>query len=164
MEWTLDSNKDRGIADGFLKLNEQAVDTDVVGPLQDDYKKVAEDFPVIAIWEFKNMLAGSKEVFELIVQQAGDEEFSWEGCEHGMRCPIVHPGKDGGPMVTGSRTALDAETPICKSTPPEDITPASWQSSEVAKRHARHMTQQVNIIRPFTRLWFHDTCRHGPKL
>jgi hypothetical protein len=145
----LDSKKARGIADGFLKL---AVDTNT-RPVPDDLKKVAEDFPVIGVWEFKNMLAGSKAVFKAIVQHAGDKEFPWECCEYGKRCPILHPGRDGGPEVTGSKTAFDAQTPLCKSTRsdnPKIPPPPTSQLHQIDIKHARHMIQQVNIIRSLT--------------
>lgn len=152
LEWTLDSNKSRGVADGFLRLNDMAVDK-AVAPLSDKYKDVAEDFPVLGIWEFKSLIAGSPEVFEAIVQQsAGAGGFHWEGCKAGVRCPIAHgrPGEEDGLYVTGSKTAFDAsrEAETCRSTLAETrITPSAptSQISEAAKIHARDMTQQVLI-------------------
>jgi hypothetical protein len=110
---SLDGKAKRGIADGFLKFQKSP---QVLCPLQTDFAEVVQSFPVIGTWEFKNMIAGSLEVFSAIVQYSGGQEFPWEGCELKSRCPILHTGKDGGPAITGS------------------------------KKHARHIIQQVDMI------------------
>jgi hypothetical protein len=153
LEWSIQTTKTSGIADGFLRLNQWAVDADIPS-LPDDFKNVAEDFPTIGIWEFKNLIAGSERVFEAIVQQSSYEKFDWEGCEHGVQCPVVHPGQNGGPLVTGWKKGFDAEPPICQSTHSRDrVTPPPLSFikplTDAEIRRARHMTQQVNMIPSF---------------
>jgi hypothetical protein len=149
LQWTIDSNKSRGVSDGNLSLNQAAIDQDIAS-LPVDFTDVAEDFPVLAIWEFKSLKAGTPEVFEAIVQQsASTEDFPWEGCEEGLRCRIVHNGEDGGLYITGSKTAFDAQAETCTSMFSNDtvtLDPPSSQPDEKARIHARYMTQQVNIV------------------
>jgi hypothetical protein len=150
--WTTKTKQNRGVADGFLRLNLNAVDKDVP-PLSADFKRVVKDFPVIGVWEFKNLLAGSREVFEAIVQHSSYGDFHWESCEYGKRCPIVHPGQCGRPEVTGSKVGFDVQLPICQSLLSEDtdcaqLPPSPFSFKEVDRTHARYIIQQVIIIYP----------------
>lgn len=106
LTYTLERDKARGIADGFLKLD----DTTITGmqPLSATHALVADKFPTIALWEFKSLTAGSVDVMEAIVQQP--KAFSWHRCELGKACvsDAKHREKNGSPKITGHKMGYDA--------------------------------------------------------
>jgi hypothetical protein len=157
LAWTLEKSKSRGVADAYLQLNKKAVDK-AIAPLPVDFQEVTEHFPVLSLWEFKSLIAGSPDVFEAIVQQsASAEDFHWQGCTEGKLCGIAHNGEVGGLYITGSKMGFDAQVETCKSillsSGPLAIIPGppSSQLSERAQLHALHITQQVNIVQHFPR-------------
>lgn len=147
--YTLERDKTRAVADGFLKLDKKS-STKSTPPLSADHCSVADKFPTLAIWEFKSLTSGTIDVMEAIVQQAvGSMAFDWEGCEFGKACIGKHKGENGRPMVTGSKMGYDAKTPPCPSVPVETAinnTPDMPTSTLTA--HSRtcgaRITQQVS--------------------
>ncbi|KAF9461073.1 hypothetical protein BDZ94DRAFT_1264504 [Collybia nuda] len=146
LEFTRTSNKSRGIADGFLTLTKTSRESSTPA-LSERYNSVVDTFPTLAVWEFKSLTSGTLDVMEAIVQQTVScLAFSWEGCEHGKNCIVMHTGKDGLSMITGNRMGLDAEPPICPSvvnTAPMTPNGPSISLSNHARKSARHITQQT---------------------
>jgi hypothetical protein len=153
LKWTSDSGKSHGVADGHLMLNNKPADMGI-DPLPVGYQEITEDFPVIATWEFKSLVAGTPDVLEAIVQQsASGKDFPWQECTERDGCQIVHKGVHGELYTTRSKMGFDAQIETCKSLllPSDPIFPhpPSSQLSEKAKTHAIHITQQVNTIQHF---------------
>ncbi|KAF8074045.1 hypothetical protein FPV67DRAFT_783245 [Lyophyllum atratum] len=132
-----EENENHAIADGFLEIS----DTSPASSLPMEYLDVPKDFPVIGVWEFKNMRAGSIEVFEAILEHATMSEFPWEGCQMGNFCAIDHPVKSGGVLKTWSKMGPDASQSVVS--PPVMPPPPSHPIDKVDRVHASHMVQQV---------------------
>ncbi|KAG6907649.1 hypothetical protein DXG01_008099 [Tephrocybe rancida] len=157
LEWekTTYTDENFGIADGFFKcVNRPAKSAcGLVPPLSALSRKMMEYFPNLAVWEFKNLLAGSLGVFEGIRELARNDQFQWTGCEAGHLCGVIkknHPtsGSDK-PLVYWEKLGPDAPNPVCKSTtekpvPAADIPPISSKGCASANAlHSIHITQQV---------------------
>ena len=109
--------------------------------MPEDLREVLEDFPVFALWEFKNSKAGSPGVFEAVVQQsASTADFPWQICQEGKRCPIAHKAEGGGLYITGSKTAFD----LSRVDSEVISVPQSSKLSEKMVVCARDITQQVS--------------------
>ncbi|KAF9455551.1 hypothetical protein BDZ94DRAFT_662327 [Collybia nuda] len=144
LRYTLSADKNRGIADGFLKIDK---DPYVNTPISESYTLVAGTFPTLALWEFKSLTAGTSNVMEAIVQQTVScLAFSWEGCDIGKKCIALHARKDGSPPVTGNRMGLDADPPICPSVGKSIPGPPNRSSAVLSKndrQKAGYITQQT---------------------
>jgi hypothetical protein len=153
LEWTKDTRSSSGVGDAFLNLNDTYQNTNLA-PLPDPYRKVAEDFENLVVYEFKSLIAGCLKNLQAIVQQSAiPEVFPWEGCDHGKLCAATCKGRNGrpGPYRTGHKMGFDADSPPCESVRPENRVVSdspSYKPAAAAKRHARYIIQQVNIFSP----------------
>ncbi|KAG6843379.1 hypothetical protein H0H87_005265 [Tephrocybe sp. NHM501043] len=145
-----------GIADGFLRV----VDTPVkrrnacqLPPPSDTFRKIVKEYPILAVWEFKNLLAGRKAIFEGIRELARDDIFPWTLCEYGDLCGITrapgHPAASSEePFVYWKKRGPDAPIPVCKSIS-EPLSahqiPAMSEDGLASANitHSIHITQQV---------------------
>ncbi|KAG5724598.1 hypothetical protein E4T56_gene4006 [Termitomyces sp. T112] len=107
----------QAIPDGYLNV----VGDDDKYMLTPRERNILKYFPVIAIWEFKNLNFDSrgrplgekvsKQIFQQVADDFLDDLFPWEECDKGEQCPVVHPNVG----VTAVRMGNDAEVPPCHS-------------------------------------------------
>ncbi|KAF8074525.1 hypothetical protein FPV67DRAFT_1445583 [Lyophyllum atratum] len=138
------SEEKHAIADGLLRIFDisgHTCDAARVSPLAVEYLDVRKYFPVIGVWEFKNMVAGSINVFEAILEQAKMHKFPWVGCQEGNRCAVVHPPTLGKVLKTWSKMGPDASESVVP--PPTMPPPPSHPIRGTDIQHGLYMVQQV---------------------
>ncbi|KAG6875578.1 hypothetical protein C0992_003239 [Termitomyces sp. T32_za158] len=146
--------RDQALADGFLNMSAIGSERHLVHPTPRE-RLILDTFPVIAIWEFKNLnfdtpdgqmdLEARAKVFHEMVDGFLESIFPWEGCEKGGDCAIVHwkIGTSACPMgnnaVSSSCQSYDNARAIGLSPPKETLT--GYESG--AKHSARNILQQA---------------------
>ncbi|KAG5351931.1 hypothetical protein C0989_004478 [Termitomyces sp. Mn162] len=91
--------RDQALADGFLNMSDKGSGRHLAHPTSRE-RLILDTFPVIAIWEFKNLnfdtsegqvdLDARAKVFHEMVDGFLDTLFPWEGCEKGSDCAVAH--------------------------------------------------------------------------
>ncbi|KNZ75775.1 hypothetical protein J132_01620 [Termitomyces sp. J132] len=91
--------RDQALADGFLNMSDKGSQGHPAHPTPRE-RLILDVFPVIAIWEFKNLnfdtpegqvdLGARAEVFSEMVDGFIGSVFPWEGCEKEGDCAIAH--------------------------------------------------------------------------
>lgn len=107
----------QAIPDGYLNI----VGDDDTYTLTPRERDILKHFPVIAIWEFKNLNFDSRgkavgdkikeQIFHEVTHAFLDDLFPWDECDKGEQCPVVHPNVG----VTAVRMGNDAEVSPCPS-------------------------------------------------
>ncbi|KAG6909492.1 hypothetical protein DXG01_017214 [Tephrocybe rancida] len=111
--------KNQGAADGFLNILKTGTT-----PLSKTQQQVFNAFPVLAIWEFKNLNFCCDPSPTATIQGAVDSFlgglFPWANCEFDGQCVALHPKY----ARTASVMGWDAENPPCESYRQSRDTPA----------------------------------------
>ncbi|KAF8055010.1 hypothetical protein FPV67DRAFT_1660521 [Lyophyllum atratum] len=166
-KWTTQHRSDENyaIADGILEL--VAAPVAIPGkepppPLPEVYSQIIEDFPVLGVWEFKSLVAGSIEVFEAILGFARKEEFAWVGCDAGSLdlCTLQHSTDAHAPLTTWSPLGPDA-SPSAWPEPEGALCPPHDEPSLPEPLHKIknfHLTHGIHIVQQtFAEMVKHDT-------
>ncbi|KAG6887268.1 hypothetical protein C0992_013063 [Termitomyces sp. T32_za158] len=145
--------RDQALADGFLNMCNKGSEEHLAHPTPRE-RLILNTFPVIAIWEFKNLnfdtsegqvdLEARARVFHEMANGFLDSVFPWEGCEKGD-CAVVHwkIGASACPMgnnaVYSSCRSYDSARQI--GLPLPEGPPTGYESG--AKHSARDILQQA---------------------
>lgn len=107
----------KAVADGFLRFffSSKTFEDDLLNlppDKQKDFEAIRTHFVNLAVWEFKNLVAGNENTMKAIGALAG-KPFCWEKCSEENLCSNAkHLEMSGRPKVTRVRTGPDAtETP-----------------------------------------------------
>ncbi|KAH0582427.1 hypothetical protein H2248_010370 [Termitomyces sp. 'cryptogamus'] len=144
--------RDQALADGFLNMSDKGSQKHLAHPT-DRERLILQTFPVIAIWEFKNLnfditdgqVDLRAEIFYEMVNGFLECVFSWGECEKGSDCAIVHwkIGTNACPMgnndVLSSCESYDNARKV--ALPPPSEPPTGYESG--AKHSARDILQQA---------------------
>ncbi|KAG6885894.1 hypothetical protein C0993_008413 [Termitomyces sp. T159_Od127] len=146
--------RDQALADGFLNMSDKGSKRHLVHPTPRE-RLILDTFPVIAIWEFKNLnfdatigqmaSEARAEVFHEMLNGFLDSVFPWKECEKGDNCAIVHwkIGISACPMgnnaVYSSCQSYDSARKLELSLP--ERPPTGCESG--AKHSARDILQQA---------------------
>ncbi|KAJ6558983.1 hypothetical protein B0H10DRAFT_2120222, partial [Mycena sp. CBHHK59/15] len=103
------------ISDGFLGLDRMAAEEGLSLEDMENIQILADEAlcdPAFIIWEFKSLVAGTREVMMAIATIAFNEDpFPWEYCDNEKPCSnkAQHFNNDGAVRVTGDRMGFDAD-------------------------------------------------------
>lgn len=171
------------IGDGFFQIKPDA------SPILDDpatFKtlgQIAHWFPNVAIWEFKNLFAGSKlRLDDILTLAQEDEPFPWIKCPGSIKCSRHYDTNTGKVSVQGAPMGVDAASPVCDipvdpdfhaPSPTKNVVgekrkaKAFTYNFEDSKKHSVRIMQQVDTPIHFEQFREFNTIimyRHGQKL
>ncbi|KAJ7065133.1 hypothetical protein B0H15DRAFT_973631 [Mycena belliarum] len=140
------SVRGNAIADGFLKFDPDLYHSEDPPPQHviRAVRQVAEKFPDLAVWEYKNLRAGNLEAMEAILDLAAeDRDFNWACCEKGELCRFAHSkSASNSEPVTGDRMGFDAvEIPFPLA--PASLPQPRPQTRRAKQDNARDIAQQT---------------------
>ncbi|KAG6877266.1 hypothetical protein C0992_010400 [Termitomyces sp. T32_za158] len=146
--------RDQALADGFLNMSEKGSKRHLVHSTPRE-RLILDTFPVIAIWEFKNLnfdtsmgqgsLKARADIFHEMLNGFLDSVFPWKECEKGDNCAVVHwkIGTSACPMgnnaVHSSCQSYDNARKLGLSLP--ERPPTGYESG--SKHSARDILQQA---------------------